>query len=136
MTRRLPLLALLLLCALAAGCGGSDAESDGDPAQTVRDFVTATRDRDATTFCGRLVTQEFLEQTTGATGESAKGACEKELKAVRGLQLKLVRIEKTTVDGDKATVRAVLVTEGRRDERTFRLEREDDRWKLAGGSGG
>lgn len=132
--RPLVLLLLLLCAVVAAGCGGSS--DAGDPAQTVRDFVKATNERDAETFCGRLVTQEFLEQTTGATGDDAKGACEKELNAVRGLNLKLVRIGKTTVDGDSATVRALLVTEGRRDERTFRLKREDDQWKLAGGGEG
>jgi hypothetical protein len=125
---------LLCLCAVLVGCGGDD--SGGDPAQTVRDFVKATRERDADTFCGRLVTQEFLEQTTGATGDGAKDACRRELKAVRGLQLKLVKIEKTTVDGDSATVKAVLTTEGRTDPRTFALKREDGDWKLAGGSGG
>jgi uncharacterized protein DUF4440 len=131
-TRRLAILLLLSVSALA-GCGGSDGGDD--PAQTVRDFVTATRERDADTFCGRLVTQEFLEQTTGATGPGAKDACKRELKAVRGLQLRLVKIEKTTIDGDDAIVRAVLTTEGRTDPRTFTLKREDGDWKLTGGQG-
>lgn len=133
MTRRATL-SLLCLCAALAGCGGDSA--DGDPAQTVRDFVTATRERDADTFCGKLVTQEFLEETTGATGPGAKDACKRELNAVRGLQLKLVKIGKTRIDGDSATVKAVLTTEGRTDPRTFKLKREDGDWKLAGGSGG
>lgn len=131
--KRHPLLWLLLVSAALVGCGGGD--SDDGPAQTVRDFVTATREHDADTFCGRLVTQEFLEQTTGATGDGAEEACRRELKAVRGLEVKLVKIEQTTVDGDEATVRAVLTTEGRRDPRTFALKREDGDWKLAGGSG-
>lgn len=129
---RRALIPSLCACVLLVGCGGG-SDSNGDPEQTVRDFVKATRERDADTFCGRLVTKEFLEQTTGATGDGAKDACRRELKAVRGLDLKLVTIEKTKVDGDKATVNATLTTDGRTGPRTFRLEREDGDWKLAGG---
>jgi hypothetical protein len=128
------ILSLLCVSALVAGCGGDSGDAAA-PAQTVRDFVKATRERDADTFCGKLVTQEFLEETTGATGAGAKDACKRELKAVRGLQLKLVKIGRTTIDGDSATVNAVLTTEGRTDPRTFKLKREDGDWKLAGGSG-
>jgi hypothetical protein len=45
--------ALICLLAVLAGCGGNDKE---DAEQTVRDFVTALRERDADTFCEDLLT--------------------------------------------------------------------------------
>ena len=39
------------------------------------------------------------------------------------------------MNGDRATVPAVLRVQGQRQQRVFRLEREDGDWKLAGGSG-
>jgi hypothetical protein len=113
--------ALLVLLAAPAlvlpGCGGDDDKEDIE--QTVRDFVSATNDRDADTFCGEIVTQEFLEQSTGATGDEAED--------------ELVEISKTEVEGDSATVRAVIETQGDSRPQTLRLEKEDGKWKLAGG---
>ena len=98
---RVAALLLLLLPALAfGGCGGGDDEEQID--ETVRDFVNAANDRDADTFCGEIVTQEFLEKTTGATGDDAQDECRRQLKAIKGLRVKLVRIGKTEIDGDKA----------------------------------
>lgn len=124
------LLALLACSALALpGCGGDDRK---DAEQTVRDFVEATRERDADRFCDELVTQEFLEQSTGATGDRAKESCKRELRALSGLRVKLVRIVKTELDGDSATVTAVLQRQGQRLEQKLRLKKEDGDWKLAG----
>jgi predicted lipid-binding transport protein (Tim44 family) len=128
MLRRPLVLALLLL----AGCGGDDRKG---VEQTVRDFVRATDRRDADTFCGELVTQEFLEESTGATGDRAKDACKQQLRAVTGLRLKLVRIRKIEIDDDNARASVVLETQGRRQPRLLRLRREDGDWKLAGGRG-
>lgn len=128
-------LALVLASAAAllpAACGGDDRE---DVQQIVRDFVRATDRRDTDKFCGELVTQEFLEQTTGATGDKAKDACRQQLGAVSGLRVRLLRIERIEIDGDRATARVVLETQGRRDPRLLQLEREDGDWKLAGGRG-
>jgi predicted nucleic acid-binding protein len=130
-TRR-PLI-LLAACAALAACGGGDDK--GDAEQTVRDFVDATNERDADRFCCDLVTQEFLEQSTGAKGDKAEDACRDQLKAVRGLKLKLVEIERTKVDGDRATVRVRLETQGTTQKQVLRLRKEDGDWKLAGGSG-
>jgi predicted lipid-binding transport protein (Tim44 family) len=128
-------LALVLATAaalLTAACGGDDRK---DVERTVREFVRATDQRDADTFCGELVTNEFLEQSTGATGDKAKEACEQQLTAVAGLRLKLVRIRKVEVDDDRAQATVVLETQGRRQVRLLRLRREDGDWKLAGGRG-
>jgi hypothetical protein len=131
--RVLPLLLLAL-----AGCGGSGGGGD-DPdevRQTVRDFVEATNERDGETLCGELLTQEYLERSTFATGAQADRACREQLEQTIDLRLKLVSIGKTEVDGDDATVRAVIDTDGVRAPRLFRLEREDGRWKLADGTEG
>jgi predicted lipid-binding transport protein (Tim44 family) len=129
---RLPLVLATLAVLLIPACGGDDRK---DVEQTVRAFVRATDQRDAETFCAELVTQEFLEQSTGATGDRAKDACEQQLSAVTGLRVKLVRIMRIEIDGDRAEVTAVLRTQGRRDVRLLRLKREDGDWKLAGGRG-
>jgi hypothetical protein len=130
-SRLAPVLAAAAALLLGA-CGGDDRE---EVEQTVRDFVRATDERDVDTFCDELVTQEFLEQSTGATGEKAGDACKQQLRAVTGLRLELVRIRKIEIDGDRAAVTAVLETQGRRDVRLLRLRQEDGDWKLAGGRG-
>jgi ketosteroid isomerase-like protein len=124
--RRLALICLLLA---VSGCGGNDKK---DAEQTVRDFVQATRERDADTFCDELVTREFLEQTIGATGDKATESCKREFGNLSGLRVKLVRIVKTEVDGDSATVTAVLDRQGERIRQKLRLKKQDGDWKLAG----
>jgi Domain of unknown function (DUF4878) len=124
-------MALICLLVALSGCGGGDDQSDAE--QTVRDFVQATRERDADMFCDELVTQEFLEQTIGATGDKARESCKREFKNLSGLRVDLVRIEKTTVDGEHATVTAVLNRQGQRIKQELRLKKEDGDWKLAGG---
>ena len=127
MVRRIALICLLVA---ASGCGGDDKK---DAEQTVRDFVEATRERDADKFCDELVTQEFLEQTIGATGDKAKESCKREFRNLSGLRVDLVRIAKTEVDGDHATVTAVLDRQGQRIRQELRVKKEDGDWKLAGG---
>jgi ketosteroid isomerase-like protein len=127
--RVLPVLAALAVA--PAACGGGDDREDIE--QTVRDFVSATNDRDADAFCGEIVTQEFLEQSTGAKGDEAEDECKRQLESIRGLEVELVKISRTEVDGDSATVRAVIETQGDSRPQTLRLEKEDGKWKLAGG---
>jgi predicted PilT family ATPase len=122
--------ALVCLFAILAGCGGDDEK---DAQQTVRDFVTALRERDADTFCDDLLTEEFLEQFSGASGKNASESCKRELESVSGIErIKLVKIDKAKVDGDDATVRAVIVRQGQRIDQVYRLKKEDGDWKLAG----
>jgi hypothetical protein len=130
-------LALPLLVALAlAGCGGDGDDDPAEVRQTLRDFVKATNERDGETLCGELLTQEYKEKATGATGDQADDACKQQLDVTTGLEVDLISIGRAEVDGDKATLRAVLDTDGVRSPRLFRLEREDGRWKLAAGSDG
>jgi hypothetical protein len=123
-------IALICLLVAVSGCGGGDDKEDAE--QTVRDFVQATSARDADKFCDELVTQEFLEQTIGATGDRATESCKREFKNLSGLRVKLVRIVRTKVEGDSATVTAVLERQGQRLRQTLRLKQDDGDWKLAG----
>jgi hypothetical protein len=128
-------LALLLLLALA-GCGGGGDDDPEEVTQTLRDFVRATNQRDGETLCGDLLTREYMEKATGATGDRAEEACREQLELTTGLQLDLISIGRTRLDGDEASVRAVIDTDGVRVPRLFRLEKEDGRWKLDDGSSG
>jgi hypothetical protein len=122
--------ALICLIALVAGCGGDDEK---DAEQTVRDFVTALRERDADTFCDDLVTEEFLGQFSGATGDKAKESCKRELESLTGLEkVRLVKVDSTKVDGEEAAVTAVIVRQGHRLKQVYRLKKEDGDWKLSG----
>ena len=121
---------IICLLALLAGCGGDDKQ---EAQQTVRDFVTALQNRDADTFCDKLLTEEFLGEFSGGTGDKAKESCKRELKNVTGLQdVKLVKIQSTKVDGEEATVTAVLQRQGLRQRQVYRLKKEDGDWKLSG----
>jgi predicted PilT family ATPase len=122
--------ALICLLALVAGCGGDDKK---EAEQTVRDFVTSLRERDADTFCEDLATKEFLGQITGATGDKAKESCKRELTSVTGLRdIRLVKVESTKVDGDEAAVTAVIDRQGQELKQVYRLKKEDGDWKLSG----
>jgi hypothetical protein len=124
--------AIICLIGLVAGCGGDDKE---DAEQTVRDFVAALRERDADTFCDELVTEEFLGQFSGATGDKAKESCKRELKNLTGLErVRLVKVEDTEVDGGEAAVTAVIERQGQRLKQVYRLKQEDGDWKLSGAS--
>lgn len=116
-----------------AGCGGGNDETDAR--QAVRDFVEATNKRDGERLCGELVTQKFKEQATGARGERVDRICERQLELTTGLQLELLEVGKTRVEGERATVRTRLDIDGVRAPRVFQLEKEDGSWKLASGSG-
>jgi hypothetical protein len=125
---RYPLAALAFALAIVAtGCGSLSAD---DAEQTVRDFATATSKGDGEKFCKELVSKEYLEKATLATGDGATDQCVKQIGAAKGFDVKVVKIVKTKVDGDKATVTAELRRQGMTGPQVFRLKEEDGRFKL------
>jgi hypothetical protein len=124
----------LCLFALLAGCGGGGGDDKEKAQQTVRDFVKAVNTRDADSYCDHLITKEFREKSTFATGDRASESCKREMKAITGLHIRLVRIVSTKIDGDKATVTAVLGRSGQELKQQLELQKEDGDWKLAGSS--
>lgn len=123
----------LLLGGLALGaCGGDDATDREQAERTVRDFVRATSERDAGRFCGDLVAQAYLERSTGAKGDAARQECRRQLREMAGVELELVRIHEVEIDGESATVRAVIRTQGENQRQELRLVKEDGDWRLSG----
>ncbi len=124
-------LALICLLVAVSGCGGDDTK---DAEQTVRDFVDALNTHDADRYCDELITKEFLEKTTFSTGDEdkARESCKREFRNLTGLKVNLARIEKTKVNGDNATVTAVITRQGQRIKQKLLLKKEDGDWKLAG----
>jgi ketosteroid isomerase-like protein len=127
-------IAVCLLALLVAGCGGGGGDDKQKVQQTVRDFVKAVNTRDADKYCDHLITKEFREKSTFATGDRASESCKREMKAITGLHITLVRIVSTKVDGDRATVTAVLGRSGQELKQRLALQKEDGDWKLAGSS--
>jgi hypothetical protein len=113
--------------ALGSCGGGSDKEK---AEKTVRDIASATNDSDGDKFCD-LVTTEFLEQTTGAKGDKAKDACKKQIDSLKSPDLKVDKISKTEINGDNATVTAVLESSGQKRPQVFRLKKQDGKFRLA-----
>ncbi|HKP22040.1 MAG TPA: hypothetical protein VJT68_11010 [Thermoleophilaceae bacterium] len=129
---------VLVICLLAvlAGCGGGDGDDKQKAEQTVRDFVEAVNTRDADKYCDDLITKEFREKTTFATGDRADESCKREFRALKGLHLRLDRIVRTKVDGDKATITVRIGRSGTVAQQQIQLEKDDGDWKIAGGAGG
>ena len=125
------LIAALVLGAVIAGCGGDTDDSDAKT--TVRQFFTAISKQDAAKLCDDLLTKDFIEESTGATGDRAGQECRSQFKTLRAANIKLVKVGKTKVDGDRATVTATVEAQGQTRPQVFRLKKEDGAWRLAGG---
>ena len=123
----------ICLLALTAGCGSGDDKEEAQ--QTIRDFVEAINTRDADTYCDDLITEEFREKSSFATGDEARNSCKRQLRAIEGLRLELVRFGRTKVDGDTATVNVVLRRSGQEIPQRVKLEKDGGDWKISGGAG-
>jgi hypothetical protein len=126
------LLLLVLPAVAVSACGGGDDSKDAQ--QAVRDFVEATNAHDGDRLCEDLLSQDYLEKYTGATGDRADDACKQQLSLITGLRLRLVSINDTKVGDDTATVRVTIAMRGERTPRVFRLVKQDGDWKLDSGS--
>src|SRR3954463_16518971 len=123
---------ICLLALLLAGCGGGNDKHEAE--QTVRDFVKAVNTRDADTYCDDLITKEFREKSTFATGDRANESCKRDFRAIRGLHLRLERVVRTKVDGDRATVTVRIGRTGSVTQQQIKLEKDGGDWKIAGGA--
>lgn len=125
--------AAAVICSVAACGGGSDPEQEAQ--QVVKDFATAVNKHDGKAFCNELTTRSYLEQVTLAKGDSAVKQCEQQINSQRLQQkYKVVKFDKTKIDGDSATVTAVLEMQGMRRPQVFRLKKEDGKFRLTGGA--
>src|SRR4051812_26446970 len=101
-----PLLAALLIAVMAlSACGGGNDESEAK--DTVRQFFTALQKRDAAKLCDRLLSKQFLKETTLGTGDP-KQECRRQFKDLKATGFKLVRLGNVKVNGDDATVAVVI----------------------------
>ena len=138
--RTLPALVAAVLAAalLAAGCAPStDSSSNstskfkGDArlaAQTIEDLQSAANDSDEAEICDQLLARAFAGRIASAGGSCTDGVDE----AIKDADSIDMTVESVQVSGDQATARVKLET-GKDDRRaTFRLVRENRRWKIAG----
>lgn len=124
----------VLCCGMALGaCGGSDK---GDAEQTVKDFVKAINQQDGDKFCGKLVSDSFLEGSFGSKGDQAQKACRSQLKSLKSVNLKLDSVKKTKIDGKKAKVTVELETGGRKQTQVIPLEKQGSDWRVSNLTGG
>jgi hypothetical protein len=126
--RRLLTLTLVAAACLCACGGGNDKKDAGD---TVKQFFTALQKRDAAKLCNRLLTKDFIEGTTGATGSEAHRECRSQFELLKSSDFKLVSVDKVTVNGDKASVETTIERSGQAQPQIFQLKKEDGDWRLA-----
>ncbi len=124
----MPRSVLLLPLVLLAACGGGADE--GDAEDVVRQFAKAVNDSDGEKLCNDLVTSQYLEETTFAKGDAAIKQCKRQIDGLKRETFRLVKIEKTELDGDSATVTAQIETQGQRVPQSFRLEKQDGEFRL------
>jgi hypothetical protein len=125
---RLPLVAGLVVALALLGCGGGNDEDQAK--QSVEQFFTALEKKDSGKLCNDLLTKDFLEQITGATGDRAVSECKSQFKQLQATNIRLGRVDSVKVDGDTATVRATIERSGQSQPQVFRLKKEDGDWRL------
>lgn len=86
-----------LACALGA-CGGNDSTHSKDE-QAVRAVVKEGMTTSDPDVCARLLTQQFIEQTTLETGAAAIRSCRKDAGSAASASL---TIDRVAVSGDRA----------------------------------
>jgi ketosteroid isomerase-like protein len=125
---RVALAAMLTAVMALSACGGGNDETQAR--DTVRQFFTALRKRDTTKLCDELLSKDFLKETTLGTGDP-KRECRRQFRQLKTPNFKLVRVGNVKVNGDDATVAAVIERDNQPQPQVFRLKKEDGNWRLA-----
>ena len=123
----------LVLCLLAAGCGGGN---DGKPkaisgpakdvAETIQQFEKATAARDFTMICDQLLASASRRQ---AGGEQCPDVLDQRARGVRRPRIRIVAIE---VQGNRAQARVRTTAAGQASvPNVIRLVREQGRFRIA-----
>jgi hypothetical protein len=126
-TRYLLLTGLLLAVALAACGGGSSSGGSGDEAE-VTETIEKSLTEPSPTNCKERETQNFIEQTTHATGAAATKACEEEGEADSS---ESVDVSNVVVTGSKAKADVAFSGGSFSDQTlTLALIKDGGNWKL------
>ena len=125
---RLIVPALLFVLALSlAACGGGDDPSDSDQiTEVIQSSATSTDPAD----CSKLLTQQFMEQTSFSKGKGAVKSCEDDADKTQG-DPDSVEVSDVRVGGDTALADAAF-TGGNFDGSTLTvsLVKDGDQWQL------
>jgi hypothetical protein len=127
-SKRLPLLLLPCLLFLAgfafAACGGGDDETS-KVEETIETAATTTDPAE----CSKTQTQNFMEQTSQASGKAAVKKCEEEAEKEEGAES--AKVSNVEVDGSSASAEVALggnIFDGQTLE--VALVKDGDQWKL------
>jgi hypothetical protein len=130
--RAIGLVVAATLVSAVPGCGGGNDREDAEKA--VREFARAANERNADKLCGELVTEEFVEMATLATGEAARKACREGFADLNRPQLEIVSFEKTEIDGDRAIVTTRVNVGEEPRVQVFELAKEGGKFRVNSGS--
>jgi ketosteroid isomerase-like protein len=119
--------------ALAVGLGACGGDHKADAQGVVRDFTKAVNAHDGKAVCTKLVTREFVENSTFSKGQAAERQCQSQISSLRQPPYRVVGFTRTEVHGDKATVTAVLDLRGVRHRQVFDLEKQDGSFRVTTG---
>jgi hypothetical protein len=127
--RLLSVSAALFAALVIVACGGGGGGGSDDEAQ-ITEVITQSATGNDPADCTKLVTQQFVEQTTFQSGQAAVQSCEQDARDTSD-DPDSVDVSEISVDGNNATAN-VAFTGGSFDGSTLSvaLVKDGDQWKL------
>lgn len=124
---RIPARPVVLGCMALAlgGCGGAAR----DPEEVVKEFIEAY-DRGDPRACRELVTDGYVKAITREDGERGRELCEQQLAGIAPADVKLDLIPSVDDRGDVVDVVVRLRIDGRQEEQSLRLRRQDGEYRV------